>query len=323
MIYPETHWQTATPAAQGVDPDKLAEALRFVESMAGPDGIKQALVIRNGYLIWQNRDIDNRHIIWSCTKSFLSTCLGLLWDDGKCTPQTLARDYLPAMAADYPAVTLEHLATFTSGYEHAPDNPYQPAKPMYPLGTALHYSRQSDTLAYVLTMIAREPLAELFQRRIAGPIGMALEWKNAGQINGLTINGGAGMPESGVYTTAREMARFGWLYSNQGKWNGQQLISRRYIEYACRPRVSSSVPPYEPNGWYKILPGSYGLNWWVKGVIWPHAPTGTFAAQGNLNNICLIVPEWKMVIVRFGMDNVVENERYDEMFRILSDGLHR
>ena len=83
MIYPETHWQTATPAAQGVDPDKLAEALRFVESMAGPDGIKQALVIRNGYLIWQNHDIDNRHIIWSCTKSFLSTCLGLLWDDGK------------------------------------------------------------------------------------------------------------------------------------------------------------------------------------------------------------------------------------------------
>jgi len=253
----------------------------------------------------------------------MSTCLGLLWDDGKCHPQTLAKDYFPAMAAEYPGVTVEHLATFTSGYDHAPNNPYQPAPPLYPLGRAMHYSRQSDALAFVLTMIAREPLADLFHRRIAAPIGMALEWKNAGQINGVTINGGAGLAESGVYTTAREVARFGWLYCNHGQWNGRPLISRRYIEYACRPRVSPSIPPYEHDGWYKILPGSYGLNWWVKGVIWPHAPAGTFAAQGNLNNICFIIPEWNMVIVRLGMDNVIENDRYDEMFRILTTGLRQ
>jgi CubicO group peptidase (beta-lactamase class C family) len=318
MIYPETDWQPAPPASQGVDDGKLNEAVRFVKSMSGADGLSQALVICNGYLIWHGDDIDNHHIIWSCTKSFMSTCLGLLWDDGKCTPQTLAKDYFPAMAADYPTVTLEHLATFTSGYDHAPNNPYQPAKPLYAPGAALHYSRQSDTLAYVLTMIAREPLNELFRRRIAGPIGMALEWKDAGPINGFTINGGAGMPESGVHTTAREMARFGWLYCNHGQWKGRQLISRRYIEYAGRPRVAASVPPYEQNGWYKVLPGSYGLNWWVKGALWPHAPAGTFAAQGNLNNICFIIPEWNMVIVRLGLDNIVENELYDEMFKILS-----
>ncbi|RMD74370.1 MAG: hypothetical protein D6820_16830 [Lentisphaerae bacterium] len=52
--------------------------------------------------------------------------------------------------------------------------------------------------------------------------------------------------------------------------------------------------------------------------MWPHAPEGTFAAQGNKNNICLIIPAWKTVIVRLGQDKIINTDLYDGVFAILS-----
>jgi CubicO group peptidase (beta-lactamase class C family) len=176
-------------------------------------------------------------------------------------------------------------------------------------------------------MAGKEPLGELFNRRIAQKIGITsnqMEWKNSGKINGITVNGGAGMPENGVYISALAMARFGWLYCCNGNWDGQQLISNRYIDYATTPRVSPEVPSYLPDGWYTgLLPGNYGLNWWVNGrkpdgsQMWPHAPEGTFAAQGNKNNICFVVPAWNMVIVRLGGDEIINTDLYDGVFERL------
>jgi CubicO group peptidase (beta-lactamase class C family) len=114
-----------------------------------------------------------------------------------------------------------------------------------------------------------------------------------------------------------------WFNSTQHEepyQGGEQLISRRYIDCATVPHVGPGVPPYEAEGWYKGLPGSYGLNWWTNGItpegrrMWPSAPVHTFAAQGHFNNICLIVPEWRTVIVRLGGDVVIDTDLYDRVF---------
>lgn len=123
------------------------------------------------------------------------------------------------------------------------------------------------------------------------------------------------------------MARFGWLYANSGVWNGQRLISQRYIDYATVARTSPDTPPHDPDAWYVKLPGNYGLNWWTNGTmpngkrLWPSAPVRTFAAQGNLNNNCFIIPEWKMVVVRLGGDVIIDMEMYDRMFQMLGESL--
>src|SRR5690606_22183260 len=133
---------------------------------------------------------------------FLSTCLGLLWDDGKLEPSTLVADILPELAAHYPTVTLEHLATFTSGYGAGSDDPAQAPPPMYAPGAAFHYSNQSNVLAAVLTKVAGESLADLFQRRIASVIGLTstdFTWGRQAHPNALVVNGGSGHPESGVH----------------------------------------------------------------------------------------------------------------------------
>jgi CubicO group peptidase (beta-lactamase class C family) len=327
LVFPQKEWKIASPESQGIDKKNLDAAMAFLDSVCGEIGTSRSMVIKNGYVIWQGNDTKSRHLVWSSTKSFLSTCLGLLWDDGKCTPETKAKEYFDKLETYYPEVTIEHFATFTSGYSHKEGDVFEPVQPDYAPGEAFHYSRQSDVLARVLTMAGEEALESLFQRRVASVIGITpeqMDWKNTGKVNGITLNGGAGMPESGVYITAEAMARFGWLFCCNGNWDGRQVVSQKYIDYATSPKVSSDVPPHDSEAWYSgLLPGNYGLNWWVNGEksdgtqMWPHAPEGTFAAQGNKNNICLIVPAWNMVIVRIGGDENINTDLYNGVFKHL------
>lgn len=328
VVFPDGDWQRATPESQGYDSQKVEDALAYLKSVVGDDGISQTLLVSRGYVIWSGDDIDQVHPVWSCTKSFLSTCLGLLWDDGKCSPSDLAATYLPELAEKYPKVTLEHLATFTSGLD-LQRGEIEAGDPDFAVGTAMHYSSQSDLLALILTKIANEPLKTLFKRRIGDPIGIpddAFHWGTIHEWNGIELNGGAGMPENGIRTSARAMARFGWLYANGGEWKGTQLISKRYIDYASSVRVPATVPPHDPEDWYAdVLPGRYGLNWWVNGegengkMLWPKLSQHAFAAQGNKNNICIIVPERKLVLVRLAEDKVIDVSLYDGVFTRLFD----
>jgi len=326
IVFPGERWQTASPESQGIDPARLRQAIAHLRSVCGKHGTDETMIVKNGYVVWRGQHVDRRHIIWSCTKSFTSTCLGLLWDDGKLTPQTLAHEHAPALAKDYPTVTLRHLGTFTGGV-NVPKNHTTIGEPLHAPGAAFHYNKQTDVLAAILTRIAGRSLEELFFERVGDRIGITrndMDWLHALEENGIPVNGGAGMPASGVTINARGIARFGWLYCNRGVWNGQRLISERYIEYACVPRTSRDTPPHNPGGWYVQLPGMYGLNWWTNGVradgkrFWPSASPDTFAAQGNKNNNCLIVPEWKLVVVRLGQDKIIAMEHYDKVFELLA-----
>jgi len=324
MVFPTENWQQVTPESQGVDSDKLATAARYLSEHSGPDGVKELVIIRNGYLIWKGTDIDKMHGVWSLTKSFTSTVLALLIDDGKATLDTLAEDYLPSMAATYPTVTLGHFTTMTSGYyavgdephgsyRHGPSpTPFDPAsKPLFsPPGSQYAYwDSAMNQFANVLTRIAREPIEDLFKHRIADPIGMnrdKWDWGDFGKIDGLVVNGGSGNHNQHIRISARELARFGHLFLNRGNWNGKQLVSKSWVDTATKPHVSASLP-------LAILSGAdgrgvYGYNWWANGIRpngkrnWPGTPHGTYAASGYNNNDMFVIPEWNMIIVRLGLD---------------------
>lgn len=328
-VFPEKAWGSPPPDARVIPEARVQEAADALKAVVGREGNAGTMIIQNGYLLWAGDKVAKKDIIWSCTKSITSTCLGLLWDDGKCSPDDLASKYLPGLAEDYPAVTLRHLATFTGGL-HLEKFSFDPGPPNFPPGTAMHYSLETDLLALILTKIAGEPLRDLFKRRIADPIGMdpaGWEWKSVETRDGLEINGGAGMVENGMFMSAENLARFGWLYANGGNWNGWQLISKKYIDHATVPLVDAAMPLHDPKGWYKPLPGRYGLNWWTNGTdasgkrLWPSVPASAFAAQGNKNNICIIVPEWKLVLVRTTQDEIIDVGLFDGALKILGDGL--
>jgi len=324
MVFPDQRWQETKPEAQGIDSIKLNAAVSYLKDNSGSDGVKELVIIRYGVMIWKGSDIDKMHGVWSLTKSFTSTVLGLLIDDEKATLDTLAKGYLPSMAEVYPDITLRHFTTMTSGYyavgdeshgsyKHGPSNtPFKPAPtPLFkPPGSRYAYwDSAMNQFANVLTHIADEPIEELFKKRIADPIGMdraKWDWGDFGKIDGIVVNGGSGNSNKHIFISARELARFGHLFLNRGKWKNKQLISASWVETATKSHVPASIPLETLSG--ADGRGVYGFNWWVNGIKpsgkrnWPGSPSGTYAASGYNNNDMFVIPEWNMVIVRLGLD---------------------
>jgi CubicO group peptidase (beta-lactamase class C family) len=348
MVYPRETWERTSPEAQGVDPGRLAEAIAYLESRVPRDGVQQLVIVHNGRLIHAGPKAQEVHGVWSCTKSFTSTVLGLLIDAGKCTLETRAAEYLPSMKRHYPAVTLRHFTTMTSGYRaigdepqgsytHGPSRtPFTPGPPLFKPGTAFAYwDSAMNQFANVLTRIAAEPIQELFRRRIAEPIGMnpaQWNWGDFGAADGLLVNGGSGNSNKHIFISALQMARFGHLFLNQGRWNGKRLIDAGWVAQATGTQVPAMLPlGHRESG--IPGPGTYGFNWWTNGIAlngerkWPGVPEETFSASGHNNNDMFVIRSWGVVVVRLGLDEggpggfAVSDEVYATFLRKLGEAL--
>ena len=99
-----------------------------------------------------------------------------------------------------------------------------------------------------------------------------------GSVSGGTRWGG------GIWSNSEDLARFGLLILNHGRWKDRQLVSERWLKDATQ--ASAHGP-------------DYGYLWWLntKGKQWPSAPKSSFAAIGNGSNIIWIDPEHDLVVV--------------------------
>jgi CubicO group peptidase (beta-lactamase class C family) len=139
---------------------------------------------------------------------------------------------------------------------------------------ALRY-RLADDLRYL-----RFPYDELLH-----PIGMyrtRMEVDHQGNFVG----------SSQIYTTARDLARFGVLLANDGVWNGKRLLPEAWVKFSTTP--APSRPP-APGQW------GYGAQFWLLDQM-PGVPAGTFTTAGNKGQFVTVVPGHDLVIVRTGVD---------------------
>jgi|YNPNPStandDraft_1061719.scaffolds.fasta_scaffold01189_6 CubicO group peptidase (beta-lactamase class C family) len=342
IVFPGAEWEETTPESMGLDGRRLDEAAAVLAAKVGRDGAKRLVIVRHGRVVWKGSESDRRQGVWSMTKSFTSTVAGLLIADGKCTLDTKVADVLPSLKPKYAEVTIRHLVTMTSGYRavgdeprgdylHGPSpTPFVPSpEPLFsPPGTKYAYwDSAMNLLGLVLTKLAGEPIEEVFRRRVAEPIGMKnWDWGDFGEVDGIVVNGGSGNGNRHVQISARDMARFGWLMLNRGRWQDKQLIPEWWIREATHVQVPASLPWAQPES--KIDGrGVYGFNWWVNGIradgqlALSAAPAGTFWAAGHNNNRCFVVPEWDMVIVRLGLDGKASEEAWNEFLAKVRDAI--
>lgn len=303
---------------------KLKSALNYLESVCGKNGIERVVILKEGKTVFEGSESDIPRNVWSCTKSFTSTVLGLLIEEGKCTLDEKVHSYLPEMKEHYPDVTFRHFATMTSGYRaegdveaggHGQSNtPFQPSsEPLFAPGAEFRYwDSAMNIFALALTKVAGKSIKDYFKEKVADPIGMDPEkwdWKDFGEIGGITVNGGAGNKSKGIYISAREMARFGRLFLNNGKWDGEKIISKQWIQSATIPQIETIIPN-------DTTP--YGFNWWTSGTF-NGAPKDTFAAKGFNNNRCIVIPEWDLVIVRLGLDGNIGDEEWGAFIKMVGE----
>ena len=96
---------------------------------------------------------------------------------------------------------------------------------------------------------------------------------------------------SQMYTNARDLARFGMLYANGGKWFGEQIISPQWIEYSTTPAPASAARGYD-----------YGAQWWLRKSDKNNGPAKVYTTRGNRGQYVVVIPEHELVIVRRGLD---------------------
>jgi CubicO group peptidase (beta-lactamase class C family) len=336
MNFPGMEWQKATPESQGVDGTIMLEALNYLKSKSFEEGIEEVMIIRNGRLIYEGDSTYKNHNIWSCTKSFTSTVLGLMVHEGICALDDQVYQYEPVLEAQYKDVTFRHFATMTSGYnavggsrwnEESEDwslTPYDPATPLFTPGT--HYAYWDEAMMMngrVLTRIVQQTMKSYLDEKVMSKIGFGpWEWHTEGEVDGVPINNGC----TNVSINARQLARFGHLYLNRGNWNGEQIIPESWVEMATSVQVPESIPVADTDRKSAMGSGSYGFNWWVNGGLsaMPDAPRNLYYASGLNHNVCFVIPEWDMVIVRMGVDgNPPEGKHvvWNEFLRRLTDAV--
>jgi CubicO group peptidase (beta-lactamase class C family) len=121
---------------------------------------------------------------------------------------------------------------------------------------------------------------------------------------------------------AHQLARYGYLFLNQGRWGSQQLIEPEWVAQATCVQVPAYLPLAPTDRANLDGRGVYGCNWWLNGVkanglrAFPNAPVGTFYAAGLHNNHCFVVPEWNLVFVRMGRDDRQKVGAYDRFFAL-------
>lgn len=116
MAFPKEQWQKGSPRSQGVDAAKMYSALEYINGHCQGDKLTEVLIVRNGVVIHESRNTSKAHNIWSCSKSFTSTALGLLIADGKCSLDTKACDIIDDYKLLYPDATPK--TYYASGLNH-------------------------------------------------------------------------------------------------------------------------------------------------------------------------------------------------------------
>ncbi len=161
-----------------------------------------------------------------------------------------------------------------------------------------------NALALAATAVWHQPLPEIIREKIMEPIGASNQWHWTGYRNSwIVMDGkliqsvsGGGHFGGGLFISAMDMARFGWLTYNKGKWNDQQLISEKWID------LSTTPTPANPG--YGFM--NFFLNTSKKEF--PSAPESAYAHIGNGTNKIYVDRENELVIVARWIENKHVNE---------------
>ncbi len=285
----------STPEAQGVSSQAVRD---FVEAADKIDVLHSFMVVRHGRVIaegwWKPEATDKPHVLHSLSKSFNATAVGLAIADGKLS---LDDPVLKFFAADAPAVvsdnlkamTVRDLLTMSCGHEtEAPSVGGSPSVkqflahpvPHKPGTHFLYNTMGSYTLSAIVTKATGQTSLEYLKPRLFEPLGIENpEWATSREGNSL---GG-----SGLKLRTEDIAKFGQLYLQKGKWNGKQLIPEKWVEQATRKQVPNDQESHAKIGidWRQ----GYGFQFW-------RCTHDAFRGDGAGGQLCVVIPDKDAVV---------------------------
>jgi CubicO group peptidase (beta-lactamase class C family) len=306
---PREHWLPADPAAAGT-----ADSIKAVQDYAATFKPTALMIIRDGRLMASSGDPGQKVDVASVRKSLLGALYGIAVSEGRIDlGSTLAQlgidDNPPDLTHAEKQATVRDLLAARSGVYHlaahetAEMDRKRPARGSHAPGSFWFYNNWDfNTLGAIYRQATGEDIFASFERRIARPIGM----------EDFTIRDGryAAWPSS-LYPaypfsmTARDLARFGLLFLNQGSWQGQQIVPASWI----RDSTTSYSQTDRGNR-------GYGYLWWTLAT--DEWGPGAALASGFGGQFIAIIPAKRLIVVQtIGKGRDIPPPRSSDFFGLL------
>jgi len=295
----------------GIDTGKIVALTKLILDNTYPN-IHSLLILRHGKIVYENyfagedeidggapvgyvnHGIDSLHDCRSVSKSFTSACVGIAVKQGyiKSIDEPIF-SYFPEYAKYFDAakrkITIRNLLTMTSGLEwnekvsylDADNSETQMDRSNDPItyilsrkltstpGTVWNYSGASAMLlGEIIWKATGEKLDKYAAKNLFAPLGIRkYDWRS------MLYNKNIPAAAWGVRLRSRDLAKFGLLYMNYGKWGNTQVLDTVWVKQSLSAQGPRSSDPNSPQG--------YGFQFWVGQMVQPKYKTVIPFANGN------------------------------------------
>ena len=283
----------STPEARGVS---SAAVLAFVEAADKQgDVMNSFMLVRHGHVVaegwWTPYDAKSRHELYSLSKSFTSTAVGLAVADGKLSIDDPVLQFFPDDAPASPSANLKSmrirdLLCMSTGHQSEPGlaTSMQPwvktflATPVqFKPGTHFLYNTPATYMqAAIVQKVTGNTVLEYLKPRLFDPLGIdEPTWGASPQ--GVSLGG------YGLNVRTEDVAKFGQLYLQKGRWGDKQLIPADWVAMATSKQTSNGSNP--KSDWDQ----GYGFQFW-------RCRNGAYRGDGAFGQYCIVLPEQDAVI---------------------------
>jgi CubicO group peptidase (beta-lactamase class C family) len=284
----------STPEAEGVSSQGILDLVNALEMNVHE--MHSLMLLRHGKVIaegwWAPYTPGDMHNMYSVTKSFNSTAVGIAVDAGLIDVNALVTSYFPdfaplATAPAFQTMTVKHLLTMSTGHaadtldrmRAAPGGEWTKAFFQLPVenepgSTFIYNSGAAYVLGALVQKVTGVTVEEYLAPRLFEPLGIVNRlWGSSPE--------GVNMTDGGLSITTEELAEFGLLYLQKGQWNGQAIVSEQWATDA----TSKEVDSYAGNGNWNF---GYGYQFWRSQV--------GFRADGSLGQYSFVLPDQDVVL---------------------------
>jgi CubicO group peptidase (beta-lactamase class C family) len=286
----------AAPEAEGVDSAGLLSLVNAYERNV--DAVHSIMIVRHGRVVaegwWAPYAAGEVHILYSVTKSFTSTAVGLAASEGLLSINDRVLSFFPEFAPAEPAeqmkrMRLKDMLIMSTGHEKdtidrmrkSPDaswvRTFLATDVEHKAGTRFVYnSGGSYVLAAVVQKVTGRTVEEYLTPRLFAPLGIESHpWYPSKE--------GVDLGDGGLSLRTEDLAKFGQLLLQRGSWEGRQVLPAAWVDAATSRETSSGSDP--DDNWE----AGYGYQFWRNKV-------GGYRADGALGQYCIVIPELDLVV---------------------------